>query len=157
MSVTPSNAADETAVIALYNRLIDAWNRRSASDYSACFTPDANLVGFDGSLINGQSEIHTTLTQIFNDHKTNPYVTKVREVRFLASDVALLRGIVGMISPDTGDIIPAVNAIQSLVATQSGGQWLATLFQNTPAQFHGRPDLAQALTEELRGLLKQTS
>jgi len=26
------------------------------------------------------------------------------------------------------------------------------LFQNTPAQFHGRPELAQQLTEELRQL-----
>jgi len=27
------------------------------------------------------------------------------------------------------------------------------LFQNTPAQFHGRPELVQQLTEELRQLL----
>ncbi len=27
------------------------------------------------------------------------------------------------------------------------------MFQNTPAQFHGRPELVQQLTEELRQLL----
>ncbi len=27
------------------------------------------------------------------------------------------------------------------------------LFQNTPAQFYGRPDLSEQLTAELRGLL----
>lgn len=29
----------------------------------------------------------------------------------------------------------------------------SALFQNTPAQFHGRPELVEALTEELRQLL----
>lgn len=29
----------------------------------------------------------------------------------------------------------------------------AALFQNTPAQFHGRPELAESLTAELRELL----
>jgi hypothetical protein len=31
------------------------------------------------------------------------------------------------------------------------------LFQNTPAQFHGRPDLAEQLTAELRQLLPPPS
>lgn len=31
---------------------------------------------------------------------------------------------------------------------------IAALFQNTPAQFHGRPELAQQLTAELQQLLK---
>ena len=51
------------------------------------------------------------------------------------------------------EINPAVNAIQSLVAVTRDGRWRIALFQNTPAQFHGRPELAQQLTEELRQLL----
>ena len=31
--------------------------------------------------------------------------------------------------------------------------WRIALYQNTPAQFHGRPELSRALTEELRQLL----
>jgi hypothetical protein len=58
-----------------------------------------------------------------------------------------------MISPVTSDINPAVNAMQTLVAMQQDGQWRIALFQNTPAQFHGRPEVAEALTEELRELL----
>ena len=30
------------------------------------------------------------------------------------------------------------------------GEWRISLFQNTPAQFHGRPDLVERLTRELR-------
>jgi hypothetical protein len=31
------------------------------------------------------------------------------------------------------------------------------LLQNTPAQFHGRPDLVEMLTEELRRVLRSTA
>jgi hypothetical protein len=34
------------------------------------------------------------------------------------------------------------------------GQWRVALYQNTPAAFHGRPDLSEALTAELRALIK---
>ncbi len=55
--------------------------------------------------------------------------------------------------PGQSDLNPAVNAIQTLVVVKHAGQWQIALLQNTPAQFHGRPDLAEALTEELRQLL----
>jgi hypothetical protein len=48
---------------------------------------------------------------------------------------------------------PAVNTIQTLVAAKHNSQWRVALFQNTPAQFQGRPELSDALTEELRQLL----
>jgi uncharacterized protein (TIGR02246 family) len=101
----------------------------------------------------GRSEIETTLAQIFAHHETAPYVSKVREVRLLTPDVAILRAVVGMVPPGQTDINPAVNAIQSLTAVKRDGRWRIALFQNTPAQFHGRPELAQQLTEELRQLL----
>jgi len=79
----------------------------------------------------------------------------VREVRFLSTDIALLRAVVGMVPPGQNDINPAVNAIQSLVAVKDKDIWRITLFQNTPAQFHGRPELAEELTKELRQLLRK--
>jgi len=30
------------------------------------------------------------------------------------------------------------------------GEWRIKLFQNTPAQFHGRPELVEQMTDELR-------
>jgi hypothetical protein len=60
-----------------------------------------------------------------------------------------------MVPPGQTDINPAVNTIQTLVAVKRDGTWRIALFQNTPAQFHGRPELVQQLTEELRQLLAQ--
>ena len=84
---------------------------------------------------------------------TAAYVGKVREVRFLTPAVALLRAVVGMLPHGQTDLNPATNAIQSLVAVKKDGNWRIALFQNTPAQFHGRPEAVEQLTEELRQLL----
>jgi ABC-type lipoprotein export system ATPase subunit len=35
----------------------------------------------------------------------------------------------------------------------SEDQWQIAVFQNTPAQFHRRPELAKNMTDELRQLL----
>jgi hypothetical protein len=40
----------------------------------------------------------------------------------------------------------------ALVATRTGAGWRIVTFQNTPAAVHGRPELAQALTAELRAV-----
>ena len=55
-----------------------------------------------------------------------------------------------MVPPGQTDLNPAVNAIQTLVAAKRNNRWLIAMYQNTPAAFHGRPDIAQALTDELR-------
>jgi uncharacterized protein (TIGR02246 family) len=94
-----------------------------------------------------------TLQRIFADHPTAPYVSKVKSVRFLSPEVALLRAIVGMIPPAQSDLDPNLNALQTLIASKRNGQWRIELFQNTPAQFHGRPELVQEMTEELRQFL----
>jgi hypothetical protein len=59
-----------------------------------------------------------------------------------------------MVAPGASDINPAVNAIQSLVAVKLAPGWRIALFHNTPAAFHGRPDLAETLTEENRAELR---
>ena len=146
-------SSDEAAISALYQQLLDSWNRHNAHDFAALVAEDGNLVGFDGSQSNGRAEIELQIGQIFADHQTAAYVGKIREVRFLTADVALLRAVVGMVQPGQSDLNPAVNAIQSLVAAKRDGTWRIALFQNTPAQFHGRPDLTQQLTDELRQLL----
>lgn len=141
---------DETEVRALYHRLLDAWNRRNAAAMSDPFAAEGELIGFDGSQITGRTAIAAHLAPIFAHHPTAAYVSKVRTVRFLSPDAAILRAIAGMVPPGQSDIKPEVNAHHTLVAEKRGGQWQIILYQNTPAQFHGRPDLVQQMTEELR-------
>jgi len=139
----------------LYARLGEAWDKRNARDFALAFASDGNLVGFDGSQVNGQLEVGAHLTEIFAHHQTPRYVAIVREVRLLANDVTLLRANTGLVPTGKDDVDPALNAVQSMVAVQKGGAWKIALFENTPAAFHDRPDLAKKLTEELRARLKE--
>jgi len=148
------HAADDTEVRALYRRLLDGWNKRDASAMAAPFDEAGEMIGFDGSQVVGREAMVSHLEPIFADHPTAAYVAKVREVRFPTPEVAILRAIVGMVPPGKADIEPRVNAHQTVVASKrGGGDWRILLFQNTPAQFHGRPDLVEQMTAELRDLL----
>ncbi len=144
---------DERAIHALYRQVLDGWNTRNGDAFAAPFTEDGETIGFDGSQHIGRAEIAATLNQIFADHVTAAYVAKVRNVRMLGADAAVLRAVVGMVPPGQAQINPTVNAIQTLVATRRDGAWRVALLQTTPAQFHGRPELAEQLTEELQQLL----
>ncbi len=150
--ISPAAGPAEAAT-ALYHQLIAAWNRRDAHAFAAGFAEGARVVGFDGSEIGGCAQVAAEIGQIFAHHQTGAYVGLVREVHALGADVVLLRAAVGMVPPGQADLNPALNAIQSLVASRREGGWRIELFQNTPAQFHGRPELAEQLTAELRALL----
>jgi uncharacterized protein (TIGR02246 family) len=156
--VTVSNPAGtdaEQAARNLYEKLIETWNKRNAREYALLFASNGSIVGFDGSQVSGQLEVGAHISEIFSHHQTASYVTIVREVRSVASEVTLLRANAGMIPPGKDDIDPAMNAVQSMVAARRGGKWEIALFQNTPAAFHGKPELTKQLTEELRAALRK--
>jgi len=156
--VPPSDSAGadaESATRALYARLIETWNKRNARDYALLFASNGSIVGFDGSQVNGQMEIGAHVSEIFSHHQTASYVTIVREVRPIATDVTVLRANAGMVPPGKADINPEMNSVQSMVAARKSGKWEIALFQNTPAVFHERPELSKKLTDELRAVLRQ--
>ena len=146
---------NKAAIQKLHEELLTSWNAQDANRMSTLFQENGNIIGFDGSQLNGQISIRTELVKVFSHHKTASYVWKVEEVRFLSTEVALLRALVGMIPPGKKEINPATNAIQSLVAVLDKKTWKISLFQNTPAQFHGRPELVESMTTELNKLVSR--
>ena len=138
---------------ALYQKLIDAWNNRDAQGMADQFSEQGVQIGFDGSKVVGKAEILSHVAPIFENHPTVPFITKVKSIRPLGTDAAILHAIAGMIPPGKEDIEPNVNAHQTLVAVKQDDGWQIELFQNTPAQYHGRPELVEQMTEELRQLL----
>jgi len=134
----------------LYQKLIYAWNRRAAHEMAEQFSDEGVQIGFDGSKLSGQEEILSHLLPIFEEHPTPPFITKVKAIRPLGRDAAILHAIAGMVPPGKEAIDPALNAHQTLVAGNTDHRWQIELFQNTPAQFHGRPELVEQMTEELK-------
>jgi uncharacterized protein (TIGR02246 family) len=57
---------DEAAVRGLYRQFMDAWNRGSGADLAAVFTPDGDLVGFDGTHLKGRQEIAAHNQRLFD-------------------------------------------------------------------------------------------
>jgi uncharacterized protein (TIGR02246 family) len=157
MTREPNIVTDEKEVGLLYQELLKRRNMRRASEITDLFAEDGNLVGFDGSQINGRSEARSVLSQIFTDHQTVSYLGIVKEVRLLCPDGAILRSAAGMIPPEQLDINPDVNPVQTLVSVKQQNEWSIALFQNKPAAFHGRPELSERLTEELQQALRTSS
>ena len=137
----------------IYRQLLEAWNIRSARGMAELFTDNGEMIGFDGSLSVGSEEIFSHLKPIFEHHPTARFISKVKNLHFLSPDIAILRAIAGMLPPGQSDINPNVNTHHTLVAIKIDGDWQIKLFQNTPAQFHGRPELVEHMSNELRELL----
>jgi uncharacterized protein (TIGR02246 family) len=137
-------------VASRYEQLIDGWNARDAEQFAEPFAESGTAIGFDGSEMSGRDAIAAELERIFDDHQMAAYVAKVRILRLLCPDVALLRSVVGMIRPGGSAVDRDKNAHQTVLAVNDGQEWRIVLLQNTPAQYHGRPELVEELTAELQ-------
>jgi len=135
---------------ALYKQLIDAWNNRNASAFGGLFAEDGLCIGYDGSEMFGKQEISSSLATIFKGHATAKYVSIIRDIKNLDDNLQMIRAHVGMLPPNKSTIDGSKNAIQVMVARVDKGTEHIILFQNTPAQYHGRPEMQEKLTRELQ-------
>lgn len=108
------------------------------------------MIGFDGSQIIGKAAIAEAMSKISS---TMPQALTLESFAACENSSAMERSFAlsnGVVPAGDDDVRPELNAMQSLVAEQGHDGWRVILHHNTPAAFHGRPDLAEALTEELR-------
>ncbi len=140
----------ENEVRALYDTLIAGWNDHDGTAVAALFAADGVVIGFDGSVSSGKQTIGTEMSNIFADHETGRYAVKVKSLRELGQHAMILRAIAGLVPPGQTAIKPDANSHQTVVAEDRDGQWRIVLFQNTAAQFHGRPELVEEMTRELQ-------
>lgn len=143
----------QTEILALYQLVLQQWNKRNAATMTGMFAANGILIGFDGSQLNGRAEIYAVLDEIFTNFPTAAYISIVKDVKMLSETSAQLLAVVGMVASGATDISPQVNAIQTMTAIVEEGKWRVALLQNTPAAFHGRPELAEQLSADLRHVL----
>jgi uncharacterized protein (TIGR02246 family) len=132
--------------------MIDGWNKGDGDSFASPFAEDGDLVGFDGTHLNGRQQIASFHQQLLDTYvKGSRLVGKIRNVRFLTPDVAIMHVVGGTIMKGQTDIEPERNSIHTLVFKKvNGDKWCVAAFQNTRAQYIGRPDMSNELTEELR-------
>jgi uncharacterized protein (TIGR02246 family) len=143
---------NENDVRALYDQLIAAWNDHDGEAMAEPFAEDGVIIGFDGSISSGRERIGAEMSNIFADHETARYIVKVQSARPLGPQAMILRAIAGLVPPGQTAINPETNSHQTVVAEDQQGRWMIVLFQNTPAQFHGRPGLVEDMTRELQAV-----
>ena len=81
-SSSTSRSADEAAIHALYQQLMDGWNKGSGEAFAAPFAEDGDLVGMDGTHLKVRQEIISFNQQLFDTYvKGSRLVGKVRSVR----------------------------------------------------------------------------
>jgi uncharacterized protein (TIGR02246 family) len=147
------NSEEGKKLQSLYQRFLKSWNERNAQEMADHFTEDGEMIGYDGSQAIGRDEIYSHLHPIFENYPTPPYYGKVKSLSFLNDQAVILRAIAGMVPIGKTELVPEFNTHHTLVALKEGECWSIKLFQNTPAQFHGRPELVEQMTAELKELL----
>jgi uncharacterized protein (TIGR02246 family) len=142
---------DETEIRSLYFEMIDGWNRGDGEIFASPFAEDGDLVGFDGTHLKGRQQIasfHKQLLETFV--KGSRLVGKIRDVRFLPPNVAIMHAVGGTIMKGQTDLEPERNSIHTLVLKRGNDdRWRVAAFQNTRAQYIGRPEMTNELTREL--------
>lgn len=125
-------AADEPAVRGLYQRLMDGWNRGSATAFAEPMMEDVDFVPFDGVQLKGRDAIVRFHGPLFETHLAGTRLTgEVTSVRFLSPTVALMHARGGTLMRGQSKASPARDSIQTMVAVKGESDWRLAAFQNT--------------------------
>jgi uncharacterized protein (TIGR02246 family) len=143
---------EEAEIRTQYFQMLDGWNRGDGGLFASPFAEDGDLVGFDGTHLKGRQQIASFHQQLLETYvKGSRLVGKIRDVRFLTPNVAIMQAVGGTIMKGQADIDPDRNSIHTLVfKKEKGDKWFVAAFQNTRVQYIGRPEMSNELTKELR-------
>ena len=146
-----SESDDEVAIRMLYQQMIDGWNAGKGDAFAAPYTDDSDFIGFDGTYMKGRQQIASFHQMLFDKFvKGSRLIGKIRSIRFVTVDIAIMIAVGGTVMAGQSDIEPERNSIHTIVAVKRENYWHFTAFQNSRAQYIGRPEKSQSLTEELR-------
>ena len=111
---------------------MDGWNSGSGEAFAAVFTEDGDLVAFDGTPFTGREEIAPFHQELFDKWmKGTRLVGKVKDLRFLSPDVAVMHAVGSTVMLGKSEPSPERDSIETLVAVREGGEWRLAAFQNT--------------------------
>lgn len=134
------NAADESAIRALAQKCIEAWNKGSGEAFAAQFAEDSDFVVGNGMHLKGRKQNASNHQQIFDTFfKGTRLWLQVKSVRFLRPDVALMHTLGRVLKPGESDASPEPETIQTWMVSKHGNEWVVDAFHNTFIQRQGAP------------------
>jgi uncharacterized protein (TIGR02246 family) len=127
----PNHAADENAIRAIPQQMIDAWNKGSGEAFAAPFTENADFVAFEGTHLKGRREISSFHQQIFDTVvKGSRLEGEVKFVSFLNPQLAVMHSIALVTLPGQKDPSPSRDSMQLFVVAKRDGEWRAEAVLN---------------------------
>ena len=111
-----------------------SWNRHDTAALGRLFTENCDYVNNAGVHWNGAQQLVQRHAELFQNRlKTAVRTLTGAEVSFSTSDVALVHAtwdVTGWSRP-TGEAVPVLKEITTMVMAKTNGKWLITSFQNT--------------------------
>jgi uncharacterized protein (TIGR02246 family) len=133
-SATEYGSDDESAVRNVLAEYAVSWNRHDMAAFGRLFTENCDYVNVAGVHWTGVQEIVQRHAELFQNRlKTAVRTITGAEVRFPTPDVALVHAtwdVTGSSRP-TGEAIPVLKEITTMMMVKTNGKWLITAFQNT--------------------------
>jgi uncharacterized protein (TIGR02246 family) len=121
--------------------MIDGWNAGNGDAFAAPYTYDSDFIGFDGTYLKGRQQIASFHQMLFDKFFIGTrLIGKIRNIRFVTENVAIMIAVGGTVMAGQSDIEPERNSIHTIVAAKYDNYWYFTAFQNSRAQYIGRPE-----------------
>jgi uncharacterized protein (TIGR02246 family) len=137
MNQINTNAADVAAVRAVFEQLVECWNRGDGSAYGALFTDDADYIDVTGTRTRGGAAIVQIHQFLFDGPLKGSKLESGGaglEVQFLAPDIALAIGGGASRLQDQAIAPDDRRSINTSVLVRHGGEWRIRAFQNNRVQ-----------------------
>jgi uncharacterized protein (TIGR02246 family) len=129
----------ESAIAALFEKLIAAWNSGNGEAYGQAFTGDADYVAFDGTRLKGRPEIVRVHQQLFDTHLRGSSLSgTIESIRFANPDVAVVHAIGDTRLAGHNKPSPERHSIQTFIALRRDEDWRFIAFHNSRIRPIGR-------------------
>jgi uncharacterized protein (TIGR02246 family) len=121
---TAQTAADEDAIRAIHQRMIDAWNAGDGAAFAAPFTDDADFVAWEGTHLKGRPEITSFHRRAFDTVvKGSRLEGEVKFVHLLRPAHAVMHTVVRVTLRGQTQTSPSRDSMQFTVVSKRNGQW----------------------------------
>ena len=128
-TVTPA----EAEVLAVLDRLYDAWVANDADAFAALYTDDATVVR-PGSFNEGRDEVRASMAAAFaGPMKGSRAVDTPHSVRFYGPDTAIVISVAGILMAGETTLAPERLRRATWTLTRSNGRWMIAAYHNADA------------------------
>lgn len=132
-SPTPAtHGSDQAAFDQLRQKQEDAWAQGDAAAWAATFTPDADMVTFNGDHLHGRDHITSRMQHYFDTYLQNTRLLMLTEqIRYTEPDTAIIVRTGCVLWGTETTCTDEALSVNTNVMVKRHGRWLQTSFQNT--------------------------